>query len=765
MKLNDENFGGWNPCSSPESVTKIPERQKPRGMRVMKKVHQVKPGKLHAMQILDNGGGSKQGGFDLIPSEKVVYCLDVVGVRAGVECKGGLGRRGRYIDCKRRIAGRAFNMLSCDQVSIRDFELDDDREDIFFDSFDSLETSLNSKPSASNLVEKPELELRENISNEFLAKEISAVHERCKRFLRETGFDTLFLSEMRCTEEPKVKINTSLHQTELEMMSDSLSIPEYSGEEDSVCMSAEDTENDVNAMLHEVGPNRTMAWLETETQIESHVDQRLLDQKRTVKGNTNLRKRWWARLSTKRSDSDLLTNDALLRNSLASKALVKKVGFHNSREITEFRMIQEIAAHKGLIRTMKFSPCGTYLATGGEDCAVRVWKVRKLSTDDLRRKGFNFSSTLSPDDLQVEEVPLHEYFGHTSDILDLSWSRSSCLLSASKDKTVRMWKVGCESCVKVFYHNDYVTCVQFNPLDDAHFISGSLDRKVRIWSVDKNIVVNWVDTRSIITAISYQADGKGFVAGTLTGNCRFYVCSGTGNNLQLDKELYVWGKNKSSGKQITGLQCTGDSKVVITSVDSKVCIFDGFKVVQKFRGSWKSKSHVAASVTADGRYIVSVGEKSNICIRDHYSDMGIPSKKAMKSVFSCEHFFPEGVTVAVPWVTVEGGEACLHKSQMASSVPFEQNPEIFVKYRNQNLFSLGSCLRTTGAASISATWPEEKLPASSTQVKLPDLSDCHHQSGQEPALPVATSSLVFVTGSCSGMIRLFRYLRSPAKVC
>lgn len=53
-----------------------------------------------------------------------------------------------------------------------------------------------------------------------------------------------------------------------------------------------------------------------------------------------------------------------------------------------------------------------------------------------------------------------------------------------------------------------VTCIQFNPLDDAHFISGSLDRKVRIWSVEKNIVVNWVDTRNIITAISYQADGK-----------------------------------------------------------------------------------------------------------------------------------------------------------------------------------------------------------------------------------------------------------------
>ncbi|CAL9779911.1 unnamed protein product [Musa acuminata subsp. burmannicoides] len=26
-----------------------------------------------------------------------------------------------------------------------------------------------------------------------------------------------------------------------------------------------------------------------------------------------------------------------------------------------------------------------------------------------------------------------------------------------------------------------VTCIQFNPIDDRHFISGSLDPKIRIW--------------------------------------------------------------------------------------------------------------------------------------------------------------------------------------------------------------------------------------------------------------------------------------------
>nr|KAJ0205699.1 hypothetical protein LSAT_V11C500273340 [Lactuca sativa] len=49
------------------------------------------------------------------------------------------------------------------------------------------------------------------------------------------------------------------------------------------------------------------------------------------------------------------------------------------------------------------------------------------------------------------------------------------------------------SCLKIFSHNDYVTCIQFNPVDERCFISGSLDSKVRIWSIPDHQVVYWND--------------------------------------------------------------------------------------------------------------------------------------------------------------------------------------------------------------------------------------------------------------------------------
>lgn len=53
-----------------------------------------------------------------------------------------------------------------------------------------------------------------------------------------------------------------------------------------------------------------------------------------------------------------------------------------------------------------------------------------------------------------------------------------------------------------------VTCIDFNPLDDNYFISGSIDGKVRIWEVIHCKVIDYIDIREIVTAVAYRPDGK-----------------------------------------------------------------------------------------------------------------------------------------------------------------------------------------------------------------------------------------------------------------
>ena len=50
----------------------------------------------------------------------------------------------------------------------------------------------------------------------------------------------------------------------------------------------------------------------------------------------------------------------------------------------------------------------------------------------------------------LQNVPHRTYMGHTADVLDLAWSKSQFLLTASMDKTVRLWHISMEDCLRVF---------------------------------------------------------------------------------------------------------------------------------------------------------------------------------------------------------------------------------------------------------------------------------------------------------------------------
>jgi len=117
-------------------------------------------------------------------------------------------------------------------------------------------------------------------------------------------------------------------------------------------------------------------------------------------------------------------------------------------ELTALYSEQDIRAHRGLIWTMKFSPDGQYLASGGEDGVVRIWRVTSADAsynypmveDDFGvkvkegksifgGKMTKHATIVIPENvLHIEESPLQEFHGHSSGVLDLSWSNSNVSL-------------------------------------------------------------------------------------------------------------------------------------------------------------------------------------------------------------------------------------------------------------------------------------------------------------------------------------------------
>ncbi|CAA7403581.1 unnamed protein product [Spirodela intermedia] len=406
------------------------------------------------------------------------------------------------------------------------------------------------------------------------------------------------------------------------------------------------------------------------------------------------------------------------------------------KELTGLYLCQEIRAHQGSIWTIKFSLDSRLLASAGEDRVIHVWQV--IECDDhassSRRiqdeaksappSGYSLDQSTrmsSPDQsnlLDVREAqrlstkisshrkrssipdyvvpgtvfslsqkPICSFHGHLDDVLDLSWSKSQYLLSSSMDKTVRLWDMASKTCLKMFAHNDYVTCIQFNPVDDRYFISGSLDAKVRIWNIPDRQVVDWTDLHEMVTAACYTPDGQGALVGSHKGTCRFYSTSDGKLHQRAQTEIQN-KRRKSHAKKITGFQFVpgNPSEVLVTSADSQIRIFDGIQLTHKFRGFRNTSSQMSASCTADGNYVICASEDSNVYVwkREEPRSAGSMGKgKTWITTRSHEHFHCKDVSVAIPWPPSSNNKieppllsSCLrqHGHQLPLRSPGSQQP-------------------------------------------------------------------------------------------
>ncbi|KAL0843884.1 hypothetical protein Bca101_017130 [Brassica carinata] len=463
---------------------------------------------------------------------------------------------------------------------------------------------------------------------------------------------------------------------------------------------------------------------------------------------TSSQKGWLTRLLSMGCSAD-----AKIQPGVLSRVKVKHYK-KQTKELSALYQSQDINAHNGSISAMKFSCDGKYLASSGEDGIVRVWEVTEDKRSTLQRDYLNpscmyfevndhsqlkpvfldenkksFKKTsdsacvvFPPKAFRIMEKPLHEFHGHTGGVLDISWSKDNYLLSASMDKTVRLWKVGSNACLGVYTHNSYVTSVQFNPVNENYFMSGSVDGKVRIWNISGCNVVDWVDVKDIISAVCYRPDGEGGVVGSLTGTCRFFNMSG--EYLELDSQIHFHNKKMSPNKRITGFQFLPQdpSKVLVVSADSKVRILQGNVVVRRCKGSPKS----------DGKYIVSACEDSNVYIWSNgkESDSSSNSYSQTKRIRSFERF-STNASVAATWCGF---------SDHNGTIPFSSPP----------------CLALKEGGSIpkgNATWPEENLPAN----PLSSMTASHYKFLKSSYQRATSSSLawgmVIVTGGWDGRIR------------
>ena len=194
----------------------------------------------------------------------------------------------------------------------------------------------------------------------------------------------------------------------------------------------------------------------------------------------------------------------------------KRIQAHRSGpfDFEGIKFAQELSStHLGPIWCMKFSQCGQLLATAGQDTILTIWVLKnsynyfadmrsRYNADNNPKSSptnsyENVISDISEDtkksgNSQVfMDVPFCQYRGHTSDLLDVSWSKNYFILTSSMDKTVRLWHISRRECLCCFQHIDFVTAICFHPRNDQFFLSGSLDGKLRLWNIPDKKVALW----------------------------------------------------------------------------------------------------------------------------------------------------------------------------------------------------------------------------------------------------------------------------------
>uniref|UniRef100_L2FCW8 WD repeat protein n=1 Tax=Colletotrichum fructicola (strain Nara gc5) TaxID=1213859 RepID=L2FCW8_COLFN len=268
----------------------------------------------------------------------------------------------------------------------------------------------------------------------------------------------------------------------------------------------------------------------------------------------------------------------------------------------------------GAIWATEFSPDGKYFAAAGKDQVVRVWAV--ISTHEERRR---HEDEESANDANGERLsapvfrskPVHEFRGHTGEVLDLSWSKNNFLLSSSMDKTIRLWHISRKECLFAAKSNDFTTSICFHPTDDRFFLAGSLDSTLRLWSIPDKAVAYSAHVSDLITAVAFSPDGKTAIAGVYSGMCMFYDTDGLKNVSQLHVRSSR-GKN-AKGSKITGIKTMvidEEVKVLITSNDSRVRLYNlrDKSLDAKFKGLENTCSQIHADFSDNGQWIVSGSE-------------------------------------------------------------------------------------------------------------------------------------------------------------
>ncbi|CAY67441.1 uncharacterized protein PAS_chr1-1_0471 [Komagataella phaffii GS115] len=236
---------------------------------------------------------------------------------------------------------------------------------------------------------------------------------------------------------------------------------------------------------------------------------------------------------------------------------------------------QEIKDSNEPITNIEFSPDGKYMASSGDDGVLRVYKVisnliERINTEYLdHREHSSTNQQIASDNESLKNgssihmapvfysKPYRVFEGHSAKILSLNWSQNNFILTGSMDRTVNLWHVDRDQVLDSYELDDFVTSVKFHPTDDRFFLSATLSKTLSFWSILDREALYKTTVSDLITATCFSPNGEHLLVGTFSGKCICLVTRGLDVAYEFDLKNYTKRRHASStgesGSKITGI--------------------------------------------------------------------------------------------------------------------------------------------------------------------------------------------------------------------